>query len=242
MITLLSPVYGVASYESYKEKKMIEEAAEEFIRKNEAQERRYEKRYREETGRKGGSGDLSLCYLTIGIIVVFGFFAFRGQVLMGKTIDRAISKGFSASQYDKKCKKCAEFIKVEAKVCKYCGEKFNSVDIKNAVHAVAKEYLSSNPLEGASDGRDFFINRKFERQVLNTVRKEALSLYRSGKNKKAIAVFNKLVALQPRDGQLYYHRAFAYNKIGERQKAVVDLKRAAKLGYHKALDRLAKRS
>jgi Flp pilus assembly protein TadD len=49
--------------------------------------------------------------------------------------------------------------------------------------------------------------------------------------KNALEDFAKCIALPPNDGSVYYHRAFAYNKLGEKEAAASDLKKARASKY-----------
>ena len=53
----------------------------------------------------------------------------------------------------------------------------------------------------------------------------------NGKYDKALADFNEVIRLDPKDAKAYHNRGIAYEKKGDKAKAEADLEQAKKLGY-----------
>ncbi len=58
--------------------------------------------------------------------------------------------------------------------------------------------------------------------------------------KEAVSALNNALKTDLNNKKTYYLRAFAYSKIADRQKALEDIKTAAKLGHPKAIEYLQK--
>jgi hypothetical protein len=46
---------------------------------------------------------------------------------------KSTSQGFDPDQHEKKCPDCAEYIKLEARVCKHCGHRFSDEEVERQV-------------------------------------------------------------------------------------------------------------
>ena len=55
-----------------------------------------------------------------------------------------------------------------------------------------------------------------------------------GKYTQAIADFNRAIEINPRYGEAYYNRGVVYNRLGNREQAIDDIRTAARLGYEGA--------
>ena len=88
---------------------------------------------------------------------VFGLFAFIAALVvetveteedepeedLSKQADRqpAATRKFDPEEHDKKCLMCAERIKLEARVCRYCGHEFTDEEVENAVEKKRRQSL-----------------------------------------------------------------------------------------------------
>lgn len=52
-------------------------------------------------------------------------------------------KGFDPDEHDKKCPDCAEYIKLEARVCKHCGHEFSDEEVEKQIEEVKEEETTS---------------------------------------------------------------------------------------------------
>ena len=107
----------------------------------------------------------------------------------------------------KTCPFCAEKIKMEAKICRYC---------KRALEASVKE-MEKPPKQSASDWV-----------------KKGIAFYKSGNLEKAIEALNKAIDLDPKQISALFNRGILHKKLGDINKAIADFKAAAKLGHPKA--------
>ena len=52
---------------------------------------------------------------------------------------QSASQTFDPDEHDKKCSMCAEYIKLEARVCRYCGHEFSKNEVEQQVEEVKEE-------------------------------------------------------------------------------------------------------
>jgi Na+/melibiose symporter-like transporter len=81
-------------------------------------------------------------WLLIGLL--FGIFGFLAVLVVDNrssersTID--IPDRFEPGKMDKKCPDCAEKIKLEARVCRYCGREFDESEVKDHLRTGRREF------------------------------------------------------------------------------------------------------
>jgi tetratricopeptide (TPR) repeat protein len=67
------------------------------------------------------------------------------------------------------------------------------------------------------------------------------SLFKEAKYHEALEAYNSALELDPAHGPAYFNRSLALNKLGESDRALTDLKVAARFGHEKSQALLKKR-
>lgn len=130
--------------------------------------------------------------------------------IMAEALAASGPKLEQAEEY-KICPFCAENIRKNATVCRYCNQSLdNQFDIGE------QEYNLS-----ASDWV-----------------KTGVNYYKNGEFEKAIKALNEAIKINPKQVSAFFNRGIVHKKLGDLNKALSDLKIAAKLGHPKALNLL----
>lgn len=61
------------------------------------------------------------------------------QTSRGKGGQVSTTGGFDPDEHEKKCPMCAEYIKLEARVCKHCGHEFSNEEVEEQIEEVKEE-------------------------------------------------------------------------------------------------------
>ncbi len=60
------------------------------------------------------------------------------------------------------------------------------------------------------------------------------SLFKAGKYQDALSAYNSAIDIDPAHGPAYFNRSLVLNKLGDRDRALIDLKVAARFGHDKS--------
>lgn len=109
-----------------------------------------------------------LGWALIGLLFsVFGFLAAlvvsevekEGDTSRGRKRQCSTTQVFDPDEHEKKCPMCAEYIKLEARICRYCGHEFSEEDVKRQIEEtkmkVKKKSDSLDSLDAILATHDF---------------------------------------------------------------------------------------
>jgi len=92
--------------------------------------------------------------------LILGVFGFIASLIVEEEPDKQSDAGaFDPEEHDKKCPDCAERIKLEARVCRYCGHEFPEEDVREKVRNVSKAVKRQEVSETEGENKNNSVKR-----------------------------------------------------------------------------------
>lgn len=92
----------------------------------------------------------------------------KEQISSNKDHQQSDAQDFIPDEHEKKCPDCAEYIKLEARVCKHCGHRFPDEEVKRQMEERKKEFEGSQESEKSRENVDPENPTRAERYAMNT--------------------------------------------------------------------------
>lgn len=133
------------------------------------------------------------------------------------------SIGFSKIPTDsKECPDCGETIKLDARICRFCGHKFKVNYLE-----LAKEYKKKGEiLEAIGLYKKHLKLNPNDSDAYNNL---GLLYYGEEEYEKALENYKKAIEIDPNDGVVYYNMGFTYEGLEENIKAIEAFERYKEL-------------
>ena len=92
----------------------------------------------------------------------------KKQKPSGKEQGQSPSQDFDPDQHEKKCPDCAEYIKLEAHVCKHCGHRFPDEEVEQQITRKRKEEVGNKENDREEEAVNIDNLTRSERYYLST--------------------------------------------------------------------------
>lgn len=158
---------------------------------------------------------------------------------LNSLLNIANKNGFSIDEQEKKCQKCAEFIKVEAKVCRYCNFEYSDTRIDQEILKTVEKYIEQNNLAVDENRKEkahtpknkVRTTEKKEKSIEEEWFKKGREHHNLGEHEEAISAFSKAIEINKDMDKAYYFRAKCYKKLNDDENYKKDMDITSKL-YH----------
>ena len=177
-----------------------------------------------------------LGYMNWGVLWFIGFTPATLVFLMTRKFEKTVTivkEPEKITGETKPCRFCGELIGKNAIHCRYCAKDLVKLPkaalptVKSGPAVGHKAVITA----GAGGGSFAKPSGSDEKEVEKDWLAQGSKLLKEGQWKGAIISLSHAIRQDAKNGKLYYARAVAYNKTGEKDKAKVDLRKAAEFGY-----------